>query len=128
MRKKVIMMIAVLALSITACGPMYEYRDLDGMWQLRHIEYENGDTKQLDNLYFSFQKHVINVRRLNQSEHFGTFKYTDDSLHVCFRGTVKENMLIYGMNDTIQHFRVEESGGDRLVLKSDYARLEFRDY
>lgn len=128
MRKKVIMMIAVLALSITACGPMYEYRDLDGMWQLRQITYENGDTEQLGDLYFSFQKHIINVRRLSHGSYFGTFKYTDDSLHVCINGATAGDMKKYGMNDTIQHFRVEESGGDRLVLKSDYARLEFRDY
>lgn len=121
-------MIAVVTLSFTACGPMYEYRDLDGMWQLRHIEYENGDTGQLDNLYFSFQKHIINVRQLQSGSHFGTFKYIDDSLHVCFNHTTAEEMKKYGMNDTIQHFRVEKADGNRLVLKSNYARLEFRDY
>lgn len=129
MRKKVIMMIAVLALSITACGPMYEYRDLDGMWQLRQITYEEGgSSEQLGDLYFSFQKHIINVRRLSHGSYFGTFKYTGDSLHVCINGATAGDMKKYGMIDTIQHFRVEKADGSKLILKSDYARLEFRDY
>lgn len=123
------MTVVTVVLSMTACGPMYEYRDLDGMWQLRQITYnEEGRSEQLDGLYFSFQKHIINIRRTSHSSYFGTFKYVGDSLHVSINGATKENMPLYGMNDTIQHFRVEESGGDRLVLKSDYARLEFRDY
>lgn len=122
-------MVAVAALSFTACGPMYEYRDLDGMWQLRHIVYEeDGSSEQLDNLYFSFQKHIINVRRLGHGNYFGTFKYTDDSLHVIINGATAGDMKKYGMNDTIQHFRVEQADGGKLILKSDYARLEFRDY
>lgn len=122
-------MVAVLMLSITACGPMYEYRDLDGMWQLRQITYdEDGRSEQWPDLYFSFQKHIINVRRLSSGSYFGTFKYVDDSLHVCINGATVEDMKKYGMNDTIQHFRVEKADGDKLVLKSDYARLEFRDY
>lgn len=129
MKRKWILTVVVLVLSLTACGPMHEYRELDGMWQLRQITYdEDGRSEQLEHLYYSFQKHNIDVRRLGLGECFGTFEYTDDSLHICFRGTLKENMLIYGMNDTIQHFRVEKADGSRLILKSDYARLEFRDY
>lgn len=98
------------------------------MWQLRHVTYEDGSAGQLDNLYFSFQMHTINIRRLSLGARFGTFDYVDDSLHICFKGTKKENMLIYGMNDTIQHFRVEKLDKNKLILKSNFTRLESRSY
>lgn len=129
MKRKWIMTIIAVALSVTACGPMYEYRGLDGMWQLRQITYdEDGRSEQWNDLYFSFQKHIINIRRLSHGSYFGSFKYTDDSIHVCINGATQEAMKAYGMNDTIQSFRVEKLGDGKLTLKSDYARLEFRDY
>lgn len=127
MKTKGICLVCALLL-LTACGKMYEYKHLDGMWQMRHIAYEEGGTSEPENSYYSFQRHVINVRNMDSGECFGIFRYTDDSLHVSFQGASVDAMGAYGMNDTVQHFRVEKLTGSQLILKSDYARLEFRKY
>lgn len=118
-----------ILLCFSACGPMHEYRHLDGMWQMRHIQYENGGAaEQPENTYYSFQLHIINLKKLGRGEYYGSFKYVDDSMHVSIKGAPVSEMKVFGMNDTVQHFKVETLKSDKLVLKSDYARLEFRKY
>lgn len=128
MRTAGVWLVCIL-LCLSACGPMYEYRHLDGLWQMRHIEYANGDAaEQPTNTYYSFQMHIINIRKLGRGEYYGSFKYVDDSMHVHMKDAPAGEMKAYGMNDTVQHFLVEKLTSDKLILKSDYARLEFRKY
>ena len=119
----------LLVLSFTACGPMYEYRDLDGFWQMRQITYSNGDTEQAKNLYYGFQLHLISIRNIGGGGYFGEFDYTEDSLHVHITGVSSPALMHpFGMNDTLQHFKVEQLTGSKLILRSNYAQLEFRKY
>ena len=127
--KRKSMFLVLLVLCITACGPMYEYRHLDGHWQMRQITYSNGETKKAEDIYYGFQLHLINIRNLNTGSYFGDFTYVGDSLHVRIVGAPsQEAMHSYGMNDTLQRFKVDIPNGDKLILQSDYARLEFRKY
>lgn len=127
--KRVVMGWVVTLLCLSACGPMYEYRDLDGMWQMRHIEYTSGDAAaKPENTYYSFQRHIINIKKLGRGEYYGSFQYEGDSMHVSIKGAPISEMKVFGMNDTLQHFKVEILKNDKLILQSDYARLEFRKY
>ena len=128
MKRKWIVLV-ILALSFTACGPMYEHRLLDGFWQMRHITYANGETEKAENIYYGFQLHLIHIRNLNSGSYFGEFDYTEDSLHVRILGaSTQESLHPLGMNDTLQHFKVDVLTRNTLILQSDYARLEFRKY
>ncbi|MEG1562471.1 MAG: lipocalin-like domain-containing protein [Bacteroides sp.] len=125
---KQIGVLTVILLCLTACGKQYEYRHLDGMWQMRRIQYTSGETEQAENLYYSFQLHIINIRKLEHGEYYGKFCYTGDSMHVDIKDAPVGEMKVFGMNDTIQHFKVEQLTSSKLVLQSAYARLEFRKY
>ncbi len=128
MKKKSILLLLLVS-CMTACGPMYEYRHLDGFWQMRQITYSNGETKKAEDIYYGFQLHLINIRNLNSGSYFGEFAYIGDSLHVRIKGAPsQEAMHAYGMNDTLQRFKIDIPNNDKLILESDYARLEFRKY
>lgn len=114
--------------NLASCGKMYQYRDLDGLWQARRIEYADGTVEEPRDLFYSFQLHIIQVKRQGKGEAYGRFEYLGDSIHVHLDGMTPRSVGIFAMNDTVQHFQVEKNDDSRLILKSGYARLSFRKY
>jgi hypothetical protein len=137
MKKKSILLFSIMIL-LTSCYKASINGDLDGMWQLMEIAKSSGerlDTKN-DRLYYSVQLHLISLRKAGGGQYLGRFVYSGDSLLVndfrIYRNEdipAKEtDLLPFGLSGLSEHFKVEELGQKRMVLKSAYATLHFRRY
>jgi len=57
--RKVLLYSVLSALLLVSCENFKNYR-LDGMWQLKTIEYENGDVdSNIDTVFYSFQRECV---------------------------------------------------------------------
>ena len=119
---------ALLLLMAGACGKMPINGDLDGRWQIMKIEYASGEEEMPERAYYSVALHTINLMKVDVTSQTGNMEYTGDSLFVVMPISKVEDLLPFGMNGTEQRFGVKELTSKRLVLQSDYARLEFRKF
>ena len=118
----------LLLLMASACGKMPINGDLDGRWQIMKIEYASGEEEMPERAYYSVALHTINLMKVDVTSQTGNMEYTGDSLFVVMPISKVEDLLPFGMNGTEQRFGVKELTSKYLVLKSDYARLEFRKF
>ena len=126
--KKGILLLFVVLMGFTSCGKKFGHRYLDGMWQMQRIEYKDGNIDTPLDTYFSFQMDIIHLRKLGNSEFYGKYDYENDSMHIQVLDATAEQMKVFGMDGRVQDFAVEKLNSNKLVLQSDYARLEFRKY
>lgn len=127
MKKGIIILFAALLCVMTSCSEKFGYKHLDGMWQVQSMT-KDGVTEHPQGMYFSFQMHIMEVRQLGVAQFAGKFTYTDDVIHSDFTGMTVEQAHIFGMKDAQQEFVVERLDSDKLILQSDYARVELRKY
>ena len=112
--------------------------NLDGRWQLMTIDcHEDGIISNPQSIYYDVSLHLMELKQKDQKQPdelgvtFGLkarFNYTEDSLHIRMINCKQSQMPAFGMNDTIQHFAVEELNKKKMILNSDYARLSFRKF
>ena len=78
----------------------------------------------------------ISAKGGNGGTHIGRFSYKGDEVTMSeFRHREDEEKLTtlnelkpFGLNQAINHLKVEKATGNKLILKSDYARLTFRKF
>lgn len=131
MKKGLILLFAILLCGLTSCDEKFGYKYLDGMWQVQGITYlEDETTLYPDDMYFSFQMNIIEVKQLGTALFNGTFDYTDGVISSKLRVGETNLYLLpgFGMTAPDQNFKVVKLNSDKLILQSDYARLEFRKY
>lgn len=131
MKKGLILLFAMLLCAVTSCDEKFGYKYLDGMWQMQSITYlDNETTVHPDDMYFSFQMNIIEVKKLGTALFNGTFDYTDGVISSKLRVGETNLYLLpdFGMNAAEQNFKVVKLNSDKLILQSDYARLELRKY
>lgn len=119
----------ILCMCLASCDERVGYKELDGMWQLRTIEtLSNQQVAQIDDIYYSFQLNVVNIRKIGFWDGYGSFTYKGDSIHIVIKEMPEKHLHQFGLDSNEEHFEVEKVNSSKLVLKSDYARLEFRKY
>ncbi|MDD4637277.1 MAG: lipocalin-like domain-containing protein [Bacteroidales bacterium] len=132
MRKLIITGLAALLLvMVIACGKNPENGKLDGMWQLTEIESANGVSisKKSDRIYYSFQLHVVELRRIGYDEYRGHFDYTGDSLSLHMRDyMIKDTCSFFGLKTMNDQFAIEVLTGSNMMLRRDNVRLKFRKF
>lgn len=131
MKKGLILLFAILLCSVTSCDEKFGYKFLDGMWQMQSVTYLDDETTvHPEDMYFSFQMNIIEVKKLGTALFNGTFDYTDGVISSSLRVGEPDLGLLpdFGMNAPEQHFKVVKLNSDKLILQSDYARLELRKY
>lgn len=126
MKKKYILLIFIVLISITSCQKASINGDLDGMWQLMKIEKKDTPVEVPVQLYYCIQLHMVQLQ--GAATCHGTFSHKGDSIYIVIRGSNKNTVVSYGMNDTIQSFGIETLSSENMVLKSSYARLQFRKF
>ena len=92
----------------------------------------------MDRIYYSIQLHLVEISAKggNGGTHIGRFSYKGDEVTMSeFRHREDEEKLTtlnelkpFGLNQAINHLKVEKATGKKLILKSDYARLTFRKF
>ena len=125
----------VFLVGLVSCGKKPINGDLDGRWQLMTIDYhENGDIDKPEFTYYDVGLHVMKLWKTTGEDGsfgpswLGRFSHEGDSLHIRMIRMNKKMVQPFGLNDTIQHFCVETLKKKKMVLNSDYARLEFRKF
>ena len=140
MKREYALLFLFVIAGITSCQKASINGKLDGMWQLTSIEYKNKPAETPDQLYYCIQLHMIYLQ--GSYDCFGSFSHQGDSIHIIMREckTWDDNDLkiiracrisdiaVYGMNDTIQSFGIENLGTEKMTLNSSYARLQFRKF
>lgn len=59
--------ILLLSIAFAACDKVYINGDLDGMWRLESVVYPDS-TSTPDQIYYSFQRHLVQVSRHDGTE------------------------------------------------------------
>lgn len=131
---KTILSVIIVIVALTACGKAPMNGKLDGRWQLMTIDSHGKDSLVYPEfIYYDIALRVIQLKRTHGEEYetggiLGRFNHTDDSLYIRMIHTSKDNVRYFGINDTIQHFAVETLTKKKMILSSDYARLNFRKF
>lgn len=135
---KQILLFIFLLLGISSCDKAPINGKLDGRWQLMTIEYENGSMTECNRIYYSIQLHLIEISAKggNGGTFIGRFSYKDNEVTMSeFRRRGNEEALaglkeleVFGMNSFLTHFKVEKATSEKMILKSEYARLAFRKF
>lgn len=128
----------LLLLGISSCDKAPINGKLDGRWQLMTIEYEDGRVEECYRIYYSIQLHLVEIsdKGGKGGTFIGRFSYKDDEVTMSdFRRRGQEEELAtlaelqtFGISLPLTHFKVEKATGEKLILKSDYARLNFRKF
>lgn len=128
----------LLLLGISSCDKAPINGKLDGRWQLMTIEYEDGRIEECYRIYYSIQLHLVEIsdKGGKGGTFIGRFSYKDDEVTMSdFRRRGQEEELAtlaelqtFGISLPLTHFEVEKATGEKLILKSDYARLNFRKF
>lgn len=135
---KQIFLLIWLLLGISSCNKAPVNGKLDGRWQLMTIENADGDIEECYRIYYSIQLHLVEIsdKGGKGGTFIGRFSYEDDEVTVSefrHRGNEEELATLaelkpFGLYSPITHFKVEKATGDKLVLRSDDARLSFRKF
>lgn len=135
---KQILLFIFLLIGISSCDKASINGKLDGRWQLMTIEYEDGSTTECNRIYYSIQLHLVEIsaKRGNGGTFIGRFSYKEDEVTMSefrCRGNEEElaglkELEIFGINAPLTHFQVEKATGEKMILKSNYARLTFRKF
>lgn len=128
----------LLLLGISSCDKAPINGKLDGRWQLMTIEYEDGRVEECYRIYYSIQLHLVEIsdKGGKGGTFIGRFSYKGDEVTMSdFRRRGQEEELAtlaelqtFGISLPLTHFEVEKATGEKLILKSDYARLNFRKF
>lgn len=134
----------LILIIITACDKFPINGKLDGMWQLKEIEYKDGTNEVPEAVYYSFQLHLMKLTQVhkgslygNKSENYlGRFNHTEDSLIVYdFRiyrdeetSVSAEQLIPFGIKGTSGRFKIEKLSKSKMILQSYYTRLTFRKF
>lgn len=134
------MMVVALTLLFASCDKMFINGDLDGMWRLTGATYSDS-TATVGNVYYSFQRHLVKIGYDSDEKiphqmmeyHIGAFTHNGDTLVVKgFRhylheeiASSKEELRKFYLFEDSTRFVVERLGDEKMVLKSDSARLFF---
>ncbi len=129
MKKGITIFIITIVILLTGCRDKSGYKELDGMWQVRSVQYIGEDEKELlTDLYYSFQVNVMQVKKIGSGQRYGQYWYTGDSIRVWFPSTTANYMKLYEIGDTIDNFKVDYLKKGKMTLQSNYATLELRKY
>lgn len=121
----------LLLIGMTACQKAPLDRKLEGMWQLREVQFDDISIEK-DSLYMSLQLNVVSLRKARPNNYspmgeMGYYSYTGDSLNIRMK-TSLEFMEFFGFQDTTENFLIEEFTHKNLILRNDYGRWLFRKF
>jgi hypothetical protein len=128
MKKRYCLFLGCMLSLLSSCQKEPINGKLDGMWQLMKIEYKDKPSVVPDQLYYCIQLHMVQLWGVNYCNGSGTFAHSGDSVHIVIRQRKISDVAVYGMNDTIQHFAIEQLSSQKMVLQSSYASLSFRKF
>lgn len=126
---KIMMLIvtAVLAVAVMSCRKSSINGDLDGMWQVMSIEYNDGKVVNPESTYYCLFLHTFNLQRQGDRV-AGNMIYEGDQLKLEAPYATAAQLEPWGINSTVTTFRILNLTGSKMTLKSDYTLIELRKF
>ena len=132
----------LLVVLMGGCAKQPINSDVEGFWQLkRFTTLADGETHEPERIYYGINRYVVEVSEKQGSQGYGSFigrfTYGADGQEALMsefkeRGNTSDNgqeatveqLKPFGIGALETVFRIVKADGKRLVLESDYARLE----
>ena len=121
----------LFAISFTGCRVAPTNGDLDGLWQITAIVFnETGEEQQPDQLYYAIYRNLIQLKKGGDIIATGELVLSDNNLHLNFLDftSVESEVPIInlGINTINPVFHIVELNSRHMILTSDYATKHFR--
>lgn len=135
-------LIVVAVLMATGCEKRPIDGDIEGYWRLeRYVTMADGQVHPCERIFYGITRYVVEVAERQGPGGYGAFvgrfEYVGGSSRVAMkdfrhRASTSDDgrrprpgeLLPFGLNAASTEFRVVVADGSRLVLESDFARLE----
>ena len=135
-------LIVVAVMLAAGCSKQPVDGDIEGFWRLeRFVTHADGEVHQCERIFYGITRYVVEAAERQGPGGYGAFvgrfEYVGGSSRVAMkdfrhrastsdsgRHATPEELGPFGLGATSTEFRVVVADGNRLVLESDYARLE----
>lgn len=132
----------LLVVLFSGCAKQPINSDVEGFWYLeRFTTLEDGETHEPERIYYGITRYVVEVSEKQGSQGYGTFigRFTygndgQEALMSAFKERQKtgdngkdatvDQLKPFGIGALETVFDIVKADGKRLILESDYARLE----
>ena len=132
----------LLVVLMGGCAKQPINRDVEGFWQLeRFTTLADGETHEPERIYYGITRYVVEISEKQGPQGYGAFigrfAYGNDGQEALMsefkerkktgdngKDATEEQLKPFGIGSLETVFRIVEADGKRLVLESDYARLE----
>ena len=132
----------LLVVLMGGCAKQPINSDVEGFWQLeRFTTLADGETHEPERIYYGINRYVVEISEKQGSQGYGSFigrfAYGEDGQEALMsefkerdkttdngKDATVEQLKPFGIGTLETVFRIVKADGKRLVLESDYARLE----
>ena len=132
----------LLVVLMGGCAKQPINSDVEGFWQLeRFTTLADGETHEPERIYYGINRYVVEISEKQGSQGYGSFigrfAYQEDGQEALMsefkerdkttdngKDATVEQLKPFGIGTLETVFRIVKADGKRLVLESDYARLE----
>lgn len=127
------------ALALVACDKAYINGDLDGMWKVSQVEY-NDSTCHPTDIYYSFQRHMTQISKHYEEEiplrFIGNLTYRGDTMTMSgFRKYLEEDRVctseelkMFHLHSDSTIFTIEKLDDEILIMKNDAGKYTLRKW
>lgn len=111
-----------------------EYDRIEGKWQLRYDEYNNGIVVPVDSIFYNFQKGTFSAIRIDAENNYHTFfgNYTllSDKISIILLDNYENELLQKHLkwSDNKRVYNIKALNSKTLELKSEDMISVFRKY
>lgn len=124
--KKVILAILVLSLSLCSCQKEDKNGDFGGMWKLLVIEKPDGSIQDTKEKHYFWK---VQLKLIDIGDHYGRFRNRGDSLFIQMIDPECPSLKQYGIyNNNDERFEIIKLNRNKMILKSDSVKLQFRKF
>lgn len=100
--------------------------ELDGMWQLQHVEFIDGRINKPFDHYLNIELKLLQFQSHN-GVYLGRFQYTGDSLKVQMLEGNSNFLNEFGINDLNENMGITISSS-KMILKTGYSTAYYRKW
>lgn len=110
--------------------------DLDGMWKMTAMQWEDGETVSPVRIFFCFEQDCIelNNKGANACTYLGLMHKVKKRIRVenikSPQGDVTDITALrqFGITESVTEFNIEKLNGSRMIIKSKDCRMEFTKF
>lgn len=113
---------------LSGCDKVYINGDLDGMWKLQKVEYNDTKTEYPQEIYYSFQRNLTFVSKQNETNsplrYLGNLYYNEKNKEIAINGFRNfPNEEYVATVDDLEQFKIFDTNTIFNILTLDKKQL-----